>query len=1237
MKFNTNGKNLAGGIVPNIYINNIELDITADNQRNKSRNPHISDGRRSTNYNAKTSNNSLDTAMKATLNMSIKLPSIGFLTERTQDLKYLKVMIVQCLSKNVHDKISGNSFDYFISLLNAGSERDLEAGSIKTVILSVDQFMTSVYNQSSGRDLSGRREIQDNESDLPYVLSSTIDSDSFYNIPLKANFFIGEDQGGTKASFLSYFAFSFYDKQQRGIDTYRKLIPSRLTNFLSIGKISSEIVINSGKTVANSYAFKEENGKYWNGPVHQMRDGRWMKHSSHTNRENQNTILQFLSVPNIKLRDHRIYNQLANLNFDLLGNERYTTQDQRLIDQLRRDSNLDLIKKKPNIFSDFYITRDRTNSARFMFSANMEEYVKHATDFPKIIDNLKNNDSVGYQNIIDSARIADISIKRYRVKSTERLTSRSERTDVITNEETVIIANSADSDRGLVSKIRTNSERDPKNKNLRPRTYGLIEEVSIATQNISTGVRHFTGTDFDIANNRDGEYQYVVDMEVIDPVIPFLKGNLDKLRRAIQGDSVSPGFEQYYQDSLERKSYYDSLVGQFNLTFLEFYNKKYNNNVDENPQSNNFVFRNVNFLTKLYYQLSSELRNKGITQVSVANYLTNISSPNSGSPEGIRKVLELMYSLEKSLSQLIQKNTRFVKYRGDTSSEANATDPSMQGSRSDRKTKISYVFENKFNAKTNPKIGYDFLFSRKSETEANTDGLTLFTKSQMLNRFSLETSKYFKANSSSVIIEDRDGSIYNTGDRLDNTKYSFLSVSNIFLKQEDKDVVFSNINGTTKTNSAEELNNILTQVSVINKNKDLFYGSKTREEVDRTEQNVLEGLSLTNKLTINENRAVRRSNGRTSKNMIFSDNAQRDSVDRDENLFNEEQRNRNNRPLPVGTKDLMISLDQISNNRFLSENNSIKFYFVNDREGALTFKKQLENKEDRTTTARTESRIPDLNSAPNHIKALMLSLVRSDSVNPDRMFDNVGDYVDTSKDSLRDPANAGSVFFNYKNLRKVEVFRGYETRSNTASIKKPIWSVMTKQDLDNISAGNVVLCRHMEYTNNAYGIERNENLQLPTYNDYFFISESVADTNGTSSRGEFILKNTITTNRTDYRAPNDLQQKLVDLFNSRALMTEPNINHQNQTIRPEFMNSNIVVKNINLTSLGFKGDNQEKEILQRQKTSRNKELLVLANEVKDAGLEKLLPKGFNKQAFNITQKVKNSTNKTNNTNGTSNY
>lgn len=88
--------------------------------------------------------------------------------------------------------------------------------------------------------------------------------------------------------------------------------------------------------------------------------------------------------------------------------------------------------------------------------------------------------------------------------------------------------------------------------------------------------------------------------------------------------------------------------------------------------------------------------------------------------------------------------------------------------------KLIHVFDTTYNAATNPSIGFEYLFKDIKERERNTNGLAVFSSSGIVERFDMETRKYFKTNGADVLIVDKGNNEYNTGDNIENTKYSFF-------------------------------------------------------------------------------------------------------------------------------------------------------------------------------------------------------------------------------------------------------------------------------------------------------------------------------------------------------------------------------------------------------------------------------------------------------------------------------
>jgi hypothetical protein len=80
-----------------------------------------------------------------------------------------------------------------------------------------------------------------------------------------------------------------------------------------------------------------------------------------------------------------------------------------------------------------------------------------------------------------------------------------------------------------------------------------------------------------------------------------------------------------------------------------------------------------------------------------------------------------------------------------------------------------------------------------------------------------------------------------------------------------------------------------------------------------------------------------------------------------------------------------------------------------------------------------------------------------------------------------------TVAYNYKMLRKVEVFAGYERDADGRPLlKKPIFQKFTGDVLGGLK-GQQILCRTVTYRNLDFGVEPPMGLALPVYDKYFIL------------------------------------------------------------------------------------------------------------------------------------------------------
>jgi hypothetical protein len=1138
MKYNIDEKILIGGVMPNVYVNSIDISNGSNKPSGKRNNPHVASRR---NYYSKSQD--INNSLSVSLNMSVKL------TQAQQNAfagntDYYKIMVIQCLKKDVHDKILSNPYDFFTKISYNIGERDFEGGAIKTKIIPID-YPRDNYTFDAG---SGDKLVT--------------------NVNFQCNFDVEDSEGGNKVNFLSYHAFCYYDSYARMRNDGILINQNAITRGLSVcGRVSSERIFENQKTIKNSIAFKDNQNNFWLGRVHQMSDGSWMKNSYHS--ANDEAISKIL-VHNTKLRDHRVHDVIAGIGVDSLSKEEFKLKNDKIIDELRKDSNLDLIKENPVLFSEMYLSRDSTNNGRFLFSFNMEEAILSTTDIPVLLRNMKRADPQAYRSVFQKAKITNLSVTRKRVKKNQTITSNTNFVDVDNEQESVIIAQGKDAggtSKTFHSQLESTLRTDPTGTTKRQKVFGTIHEINLNTKLQNSLIRHFTGLDYDVATQGVGEYKYYVNVEIENPVASVLDSLSRSLQSTIEGSVIAPGLEEYYRDSLSREEFTNSFTGDFTTEFLKFYNSKYNTGDTQNyAQTNsNLVFRAVSLITKTVFYLSGNVRNFNMTEMDVLYYLTNISSPSTGSSDGVNKLIQLAKSLLEKIRMIMKKNSSFTRFREDARDNVDSSNSSTQNSSEYRKYDFSHSFGNTFNLSDPQGVGYDYLFTDLNSTEKNKDGLTILDVATLNERFKMETNKYFKEGSLDISIKDENNQIFNEGDSIDNSKYSYLTVSNAYVKDSKEFIAYSNVRSAMNNPCSSDLNKLYTAVQQYVNSKNIPNSGKIGNSQNSESQRLLENLfneKNTSFASQREQRKLQKSTQNSKTVSVFSNDSKASNIDENERLFNLTEKE-----IPKKVFDI---LDKNMNKEFNDNSNSISFYFVNDPCGGQTFKRQLLSDLEDTTKKVKDTESRRINFAPNQIKSLMLSLNNSEVVYNNTVFDSVGRYIDDSTDVMRDPNNLGFFHYNYRNLRQIEVFDGYgQFSSNRTSVRSPNWRPMTKRDLDSLSSGGALFCRHIQYQNTDYGIGSTVKSSFPVFNDHFLLATNrqTQGTRGDNVNTTLTIRDISNSNgNTNYNS-NTLGAVINNFVSQRVKTTDLYQSKNMDPVRNEFISTDIVIKKIPISSL----------------------------------------------------------------------
>ncbi len=877
MSYNVKENILAGSVFPNIHLVDVELSSGFNSQSKKTRDPHIQKtNQQKARGSKKLGEDSISGGLKVKLGLHIKSLSVSKISSNRAMSSFMKMIIVQCTNEAAHERLTSNFSDFISSYINSGETKRSESPNIKVTSVGLAKFFS-----------------EDTRRTYSYGKSQS----SLTNMPLGQEFIIDTSNGTDQLSFLSYFITCYFDTQgyQKYISAFSKptnqFINNRFTTVTSFGNVTSEVVIKNGTTNKVSYAFYDEkDDQFWIGPTHQMEDGTHMKGSTHGSPYVKNSVLNLITTDNIKIKDHRVYDALQKMDFNALNPTNKKTSDKQLIDRARIDRNISLYNSNPNSISDLMISRDSSNSARFLFSINIEDIIKQYSQFSKVLENVKSTNSKDHEFILRNFNISDFVLKRTQLRSEGNLkTTNDPRYNSFQDNNTFVVVKSQDNEdrRGLLrtAKYGTGNE-DPffDREDVKPKLYGSVEQISLFSSNKGNMIRTYTGTDLDIASKSSGKYKYSLELEFEDSIERLLSNKLSNLRLLIYGEGRTLGLEQYYRDSIsDNNKFYNDQIGQFRSSFIEYYNGKYTTN--NNPKSG-LLFSVSKAYIDIIFALKGSLGQLKLKQNDILSYILNISSPNSGSPEGILKLIQLSKNLETTLQKIINKNSTYRRFRGDVSDSTLASNTGVQKNKQSKKIRIDHMFTQEYDASTNSKIGFDYLNSFSKTEARNANGLSVYYGKTMLERFDEETSKYFNSISPDLSMRDRDQRLYNPGDDIKNTKFSFLTISNARLVQGKSNIIFSNTGVKTNSVNIEKMNDVLSAVITENVTKDQMLNLSSESSVDNFANSLLLEQALSRQVDMYNSRSVRR--GKQKENRHFNKESKADLIDSEENLFIED-------------------------------------------------------------------------------------------------------------------------------------------------------------------------------------------------------------------------------------------------------------------------------------------------------------------------------------------------------------
>jgi len=627
--------------------------------------------------------------------------------------------------------------------------------------------------------------------------------------------------------------------------------------------------------------------------------------------------------------------------------------------------------------------------------------------------------------------------------------------------------------------------------------FGSIRQVSLSVDQYVSGLRHFTVIDGNMSDMTDGLYQYYVEMDIEDGTKTFLEDLLAVI------SNVRLGLERYYSESLQAQNY-DYQANKFKQNFIDSQSAKYKAVMETAP----WVYGPITYLDILNTLTMDAYAS---TMEEYIKALHALASPSTGTPDGINSLLNLAGSLESNLRSII-------------GLKRDSSNAEMAGNTRKRIVNIVHEMKHIFDSNVAKNAGIDYL----SGQATNFDGLRVVTGTEWESRTTSETQKFYTtgiADLSLSIAGEEDLSpvvstkmtemTYLSPASIDlyNVSYDLLAGASNFDPSVCDEIVYTALNYSPT--SAPSYSPAATATSPADVS--LAISSTSLLEITANS-----GLTI---MSMNDFRLISPPpDGLSEAQKYVGENSKFLSEDLDQEVFPEPEpvqlsltsynlltalcgpcifSNGQSPDSPGSAFDSPITMSPtLSSFNLASTSNPVVAKISNLTSNGYSSK-----------TAK-DMVIKELAGVPNQLKSLMVtagtalpeasevetstqttSLSSLSSAKPSvtKQTSNAGassvraNWSATGVDSFTTETTISTMVVNYQMLSQIEVLSGYDGMlSGAPSVKAPIWQPMDAE-LYEANFGKLLLCRITRYSSSTFGVSTPSGVELPIYNEYFFL------------------------------------------------------------------------------------------------------------------------------------------------------
>ena len=603
--------------------------------------------------------------------------------------KYLKLKIIKSTHPDIDESLKGNINYEPPTSLNIHHE--VQESSIQAML----------------NDL----ENQGYEASKDLYSTTNANGDTVYSFPFNFKFLTPK----LEPTHLSFFVYAYIQIEGPGglQEELNLTIPNTIKNLN--GYVVFEPIVRNGNVVKQRTDYYLPSSEIWEGPRTEYQgsyytgQGVVIDPTGRPVSDQTTEILTPVNMPNNKIQDFRIIPKLLKMTMDTGGLE-------TRLQNLGFDFEKTRLKKVP-LFSDFWLARDEKNQCRFMFGFEQNKALVELSEYSELLKRAIEKNADKGQTLIDSALayggITSISVFRRRVEPTptnNRLGVpyvAEKPFDENTSEITIISLNDTFVKLGRRSAIGSLK----------------LENISYPDQDENpNAILHYSGMDRQVGGLSDGHYQYGVEIQLKDGLYFLLKsfhrrlllGNT-RLKRYYEKASV-PAFKvgANGNSAVTEHGAYDSRLNRFTEKFAS-------NQLSQPVTEQAWIQAIALYIDTLDSLQIFNDQTVGIGIDEVGDALREISSPDSGTPEGILIVVKLIDDLINQLALLLNIDIKNNQTRDTILKNGKAYNPSrLESGRPeyrDRTIRIKHYFDNSFDRNVLNATGIDYLNVRQASND----------------------------------------------------------------------------------------------------------------------------------------------------------------------------------------------------------------------------------------------------------------------------------------------------------------------------------------------------------------------------------------------------------------------------------------------------------------------------------------------------------------------------------------